>query len=72
ARFGADLLTDREMSIARMVLRGNSSKAIAEKLAISPETVKVHRRHLYAKLGISSQPELFSRFIQALGEQDTP
>ncbi|MCA3788283.1 MAG: helix-turn-helix transcriptional regulator, partial [Burkholderia sp.] len=23
---------------------------------------------LYAKLGISSQPELFSRFIQALGE----
>ena len=68
ARFGAGVLTDREMSIARMVLRGNSSKAIAERLAISPETVKVHRRHLYAKLGISSQPELFSRFIQALGE----
>ncbi|WP_431822640.1 helix-turn-helix transcriptional regulator [Burkholderia sp. F1] len=72
ARFGADRLTEREMAIARMVLRGNSSKAIAERLAISPETVKVHRRHLYAKLGISSQPELFSRFIQALGEQDSP
>ncbi|NTX27236.1 LuxR family transcriptional regulator [Burkholderia pyrrocinia] len=71
ARFGAGVLTDREMSIARMVLRGNSSKAIAERLAISPETVKVHRRHLYAKLGISSQPELFSRFIQALGEDAT-
>ena len=37
ARFGAGVLTDREMSIARMVLRGNSSKAIAERLAISPK-----------------------------------
>jgi DNA-binding CsgD family transcriptional regulator len=70
AGFGAALLTEREMAIARMVLRGNSSKAIAERLAISPETVKVHRRHLYAKLGISSQPELFSLFIQALGDNN--
>ncbi|WP_321877372.1 helix-turn-helix transcriptional regulator [Paraburkholderia bannensis] len=70
ARFGAGLLTEREMAIARMVLRGNSSKAIAERLAISPETVKVHRRHLYSKLGVSTQPELFSRFIEALGDDE--
>jgi DNA-binding CsgD family transcriptional regulator len=66
AVFGAELLSDREMEIARLVLRGNSSKAIAERLGISPETVKVHRRNLYNKLGISTQPELFSLFIQAL------
>lgn len=72
SRFGAGLLTEREMAIARMVLRGNSSKAIADRLAISPETVKVHRRHLYTKLGISTQPELFSRFIEALGDDDAP
>jgi DNA-binding CsgD family transcriptional regulator len=64
--FGAALLSEREMEIARLVLRGNSSKAIAERLGISPETVKVHRRNLYNKLGISSQPELFSLFIKAL------
>ena len=69
AGFGAELLSEREMSIARLVLRGNSSKAIAERLAISPETVKVHRRNLYNKLGISTQPELFSLFIQALGHE---
>ncbi|WP_323122848.1 helix-turn-helix transcriptional regulator [Burkholderia alba] len=68
ASFGAELLSEREMAIARLVLRGNSSKAIADRLAISPETVKVHRRHLYSKLGISSQPELFSLFLQALGQ----
>lgn len=49
------------------MLRGFSSKAMAERLKISPDTVKVYRRHLYAKLDISSQQELFSLFIQSLG-----
>ena len=31
----------------------------------SAETVKVHRRHLYNKLGIKSQSELFLLFLQA-------
>ncbi|BAN49688.1 LuxR C-terminal-related transcriptional regulator [Metapseudomonas resinovorans] len=67
SQFGAGVLSERELEVARLILRGYSSKAMAERLAISPETVKVHRRHLYAKLDISSQPELFSLFIQALG-----
>ena len=35
---------------------------------ISPGTVKVHRRHAYAKLNVGSQSELFSlatRFLMA-------
>ncbi|MEX5343816.1 response regulator transcription factor [Pseudomonas sp. I2] len=67
SHFGAGVLSERELEIARLILRGYSSKAMAERLAISPETVKVHRRHLYAKLDISSQPELFSLFLQSLG-----
>ena len=67
SHFGASVLSERELEIARLILRGYSSKAMAERLAISPETIKVHRRHLYAKLDISSQPELFSLFIQSLG-----
>ncbi|MFK8328777.1 response regulator transcription factor [Pseudomonas sp. BJa5] len=66
--FGSDTLSARELEIARLVLRGNSSKAIAKRLAISQETVKVHRRNLYAKLGVSSQSELFSLFLQRLGQ----
>ena len=66
ANFGAHILSTREMEIAQLILRGNSSKAIANTLSISAETVKVHRRHLYSKLGISSQPELFSLFLNAL------
>lgn len=67
SHFGCGVLSERELEIARLVLRGFSSKAMAERLKISPETIKVHRRHLYAKLDISSQPELFSLFIQSLG-----
>ncbi|HCI2458441.1 TPA: helix-turn-helix transcriptional regulator, partial [Pseudomonas aeruginosa] len=51
----------------RLMLSGCSSKEIARKLAISAETVKVHRKHMYGKLGIKSQSELFGLFLQAQG-----
>jgi DNA-binding CsgD family transcriptional regulator len=66
-QFGSSVLSDREMEIALLILRGHSTKAVARLLMISPETVKVHRRHLYRKLGISSQPELFALYLQSLG-----
>jgi DNA-binding CsgD family transcriptional regulator len=65
AAFGSSILTRREQQITGMVLLGNSTRLIAEKLAISTETVKLHRKHAYAKLDISSQAELFSLFMQA-------
>lgn len=58
-------LTAREMEVALLLLSGCSNKEIARKLAISAETVKVHRKHMYGKLGIKSQSELFSLFLQA-------
>lgn len=67
SQFGSGVLSDRELEIARLILRGFSSKAMGERLGISPDTVKVHRRHVYAKLDIASQPELFSLFLQSLG-----
>ena len=58
-------LTTRELEVSRLMLGGYSSKGIAQKLAISVETVRAHKKHLYAKLGINSQSELFSIFLQA-------
>lgn len=64
--FGCSFLTDRECQVARMMLQGHSGKSVARKLTISPETVKIHRKHIYEKLDITSQAELFSLFIGSL------
>lgn len=65
-RFGSSVLSEREAEIVRLVLKGHSSKSIARLLGNSPETVRVHRKRIYAKLNIVSQGQLFSIFLQAL------
>ncbi len=47
------------------MLSGFYNKEVAAKIDISAETVKVHRRHVYAKLKVKSQPELFKVFQNA-------
>lgn len=65
-RFSTSVLSERETEIVRLILKGHSSKSIARLLGNSPETVKVHRKRIHAKLGIASQGELFSLFLDAL------
>lgn len=57
-------LSEREGETAQLILQGFSSKAIAQRMGISPETVKVHRRNLYHKLGVSGHAELFALLLQ--------
>lgn len=64
--FGTAYLTDRESQVVQFFLHGHSTKSIAERLGISPETVKLHRKNSYAKLDVSSQAELFYLFIDSL------
>lgn len=66
--FGDGVLTTRERQIVEYTLKGHSSEATGSILAISPGTVRIHRRNIYAKLRICSQGELFSRFIEALAD----
>lgn len=64
--FGSSLLTERESQVINLVLHGHSTRTIAERLGISAETVKLHRKHAYAKLEINSQAELFYLFLDSL------
>ncbi len=66
ASFGEETLTDRECEVARMILHGHSSESICFNLDISLGTVKTHRKNAYSKLGITSQSELLSLFLQSL------
>ena len=58
-------LSARERTVAQLVLRGHSSESIGEILGIAITTVKTHRKRSYAKLGISSQSELFWLFMKS-------
>jgi len=49
------LLTPRELEIVRLVARGARNKSIAEALAISEGTVKIHLHNIYKKLPIDSR-----------------
>lgn len=54
----AKLLTPREREIIHWVARGLRNREIAEKLAISEGTVKIHLHHIYEKLQMRSRTAL--------------
>ncbi|WP_341206331.1 helix-turn-helix transcriptional regulator [uncultured Psychrosphaera sp.] len=64
--FGTETLTPREHDVSLLMLQGYSVKAIASQLSIGDETIKMHRKNIYAKLGLNSQPELLALFIELL------
>ncbi len=59
-------LSPRQAQVALMILRGHSSVAMGLQMKISPQTVKVFRKQLYKKCGISSQAELFNLMMPIL------
>jgi DNA-binding CsgD family transcriptional regulator len=56
-------LTPREKEIVWLMLRGYPTSMIAKALAVSPGTVKNHRYRIYFKLDITTEREMFSRFL---------
>ncbi len=51
-------LSLREREVFDLVVRGFSTKAIAEELCISPKTVETHRAHINQKLSAHSSADL--------------
>jgi DNA-binding CsgD family transcriptional regulator len=54
----ADVFSKREFDILHLLEKGYSTEHIAEKLFLSPNTVKTHRRNMLHKSGKANIPEL--------------
>lgn len=48
-------LSEREVTVLRLVARGLSNRQMAARLSISKETVNNHVRHIYEKIGVSTR-----------------
>jgi LuxR family transcriptional regulator, maltose regulon positive regulatory protein len=54
-------LTERELDVLRALATGQSNRAIAQQLYLSIATVKVHLKHIYGKLVVTSRTEALVR-----------
>jgi DNA-binding CsgD family transcriptional regulator len=57
ARLG---LTDRQIDVARQLAAGASASEIAERLVVSPNTVRKHVANIYTTLGVHSRGALLA------------
>jgi DNA-binding NarL/FixJ family response regulator len=67
----ADLLSDRELDVFRLLGEGLGTRQIAAKLHVATSTVETHRAGIKQKLGLDSATELVARAAQFVrDEQD--
>ena len=50
-------ISEREYEVLCLLAAGHSNREIAQRLFISPNTVKTHLAHLYEKLGVSRRTQ---------------
>src|SRR5690606_23200776 len=67
-RAQVEKLTVRERQVARLVAEGLSNARVAERLEMAEQTVGVHLRRIYRKLGVHSRNELLARGVVSLSE----
>jgi PAS domain S-box-containing protein len=53
----ASALTRREVEVLRLMAQGTNTKAAAEKLHVSPSTIRNHAQNMFGKLGVHSRLE---------------
>jgi DNA-binding CsgD family transcriptional regulator len=58
AKTGWDSLTDAELKVVNLIATGATNRSVAQRLHVTPHTVKAHLHNAFAKLGINSRDQL--------------
>jgi len=66
-RLGESGLSKRESEVMRLLVEGLSTKAVAERLTISPHTARHHIASIYEKLRVSSRAAAVAAVLRAPG-----
>jgi DNA-binding NarL/FixJ family response regulator len=57
-------LTDRELEVLQLLVKGRSNKEIAVSLTLSEDTVKTHLKTLFSKLGVNDRTQAAIQAVQ--------
>ena len=64
---GRDALTPSELRVAERAAAGQTNRAIADALFVTPKTVELHLRNAYRKLGVHKRHELATQLETVTG-----
>ena len=65
-----EMLTDREFEVFKLIGEGCTTRAIAQRLHISPKTVDVYRQHLKEKLDLPSATSMIQHAVRWVETQN--
>ena len=57
----ADRLSKRELTVLRLLAGNLTNPEMAAALAVSPNTLKTHLKHIYRKLGVKNRQQAIAR-----------
>lgn len=67
-----EALTDRELTVFRMIGKGRGTREIADDLHVSIKTIESYQAHIKEKLALNNARELVQRAFQWVTREDGP
>ena len=65
-----DLLTKKEMIVAKLVAESHSNASIAARLGVKPRTIASHLVSIFKRLSINNRVQLATKYLMECGSNE--